>query len=322
MPFTGGIFTKLFSWLTDPVRNEKIFNARLDDEFGGIATGLSNTICRDGTSTTTASIPFAQGLSCTGPAAFGATLAVTGGQAGFVFGAVSAPGIAFAGDLDTGIYNIAADNLGVAVGGGNALDITTSRVKVSYPTASTSTTSGALQVAGGLGVGGAINAGAKSTITVSAASAALELVQNNSGTSAECIRVQKPDETSGTVSNNANGFFRAGTSAASRFGIGAYDRTGSGGAKEIDFESANGFDFLFRANAADTLRLTATQNLVIGTGALSTTASDGYLYIPASAGAPTGAPTPYAGRVPLHCDSANNRLYVYIGGAWKSVTLT
>lgn len=41
MAFSGTTFTKLFNWLTDPQRNEKIFNSRLDDEFGGIATGLT-----------------------------------------------------------------------------------------------------------------------------------------------------------------------------------------------------------------------------------------------------------------------------------------
>jgi hypothetical protein len=41
MPFSGDTFTKLYNWLTDPQRNEKIFNSRLDDEFGGIATGLT-----------------------------------------------------------------------------------------------------------------------------------------------------------------------------------------------------------------------------------------------------------------------------------------
>ncbi len=41
MPFSGDTFTKLYSWLTDPQRNEKIFNSRLDDEFGGIAAGLT-----------------------------------------------------------------------------------------------------------------------------------------------------------------------------------------------------------------------------------------------------------------------------------------
>jgi hypothetical protein len=41
MAFSGDTFTKLYAWLTDPQRNEKIFNSRLDDEFGGVATGLS-----------------------------------------------------------------------------------------------------------------------------------------------------------------------------------------------------------------------------------------------------------------------------------------
>lgn len=42
MPFSGSTFTKLYEWLKDPQRNEKIFNSRLDDEFGGIATGLTS----------------------------------------------------------------------------------------------------------------------------------------------------------------------------------------------------------------------------------------------------------------------------------------
>lgn len=41
MPFSGTTFTKLYNWLADLIHNEKIFNSRLDDEFGGIATGLT-----------------------------------------------------------------------------------------------------------------------------------------------------------------------------------------------------------------------------------------------------------------------------------------
>lgn len=46
MPFTGDTFTSLYAWLTDPQRREKINNARLDDEFDGIATGLSEVAAR------------------------------------------------------------------------------------------------------------------------------------------------------------------------------------------------------------------------------------------------------------------------------------
>jgi hypothetical protein len=55
-----------------------------------------------------------------------------------------------------------------------------------------------------------------------------------------------------------------------------------------------------------------------GTTARSTTATDGFLYIPTCAGTPTGTPTGQAGNVPLIYDSTNNVLYVYSNGAWRS----
>ena len=58
-------------------------------------------------------------------------------------------------------------------------------------------------------------------------------------------------------------------------------------------------------------------NLIHGTAAIATTATSGFLYIPACAGAPTGVPTAFAGRVPLVVDSTNNKLYFYSGGAWR-----
>jgi hypothetical protein len=41
MPFSGDTFTKLYDWFTDARRNERIVNTRLENEFAGIATGLS-----------------------------------------------------------------------------------------------------------------------------------------------------------------------------------------------------------------------------------------------------------------------------------------
>jgi hypothetical protein len=58
-------------------------------------------------------------------------------------------------------------------------------------------------------------------------------------------------------------------------------------------------------------------NIVIGSGALATNATNGFLSIPASAGPPTGTPTTFTGRVILHYDSTNNKMYVY-NGSWKS----
>jgi hypothetical protein len=41
VPFLGDTFTHLFDWEKDPQRQEKIINARLQAEFGGIATGIT-----------------------------------------------------------------------------------------------------------------------------------------------------------------------------------------------------------------------------------------------------------------------------------------
>ena len=67
---------------------------------------------------------------------------------------------------------------------------------------------------------------------------------------------------------------------------------------------------------------TPTQNLMAGslvlaTSALSTSATDGFLYIPTCAGTPSGVPTARTGTVPLVYDTTNNKIAVYNGAAWK-----
>lgn len=59
------------------------------------------------------------------------------------------------------------------------------------------------------------------------------------------------------------------------------------------------------------------KNFIMGTGAISTSATDGFLYVAGCAGAPTGTPTSYSGRVPIAVDTTNNKLYFYSGGAWR-----
>lgn len=59
-------------------------------------------------------------------------------------------------------------------------------------------------------------------------------------------------------------------------------------------------------------------NVVTGNlAAIATNATDGFLYVPACAGTPTGTPTSKTGKVPIVVDSTNNKLYFYSGGAWR-----
>jgi len=84
--------------------------------------------------------------------------------------------------------------------------------------------------------------------------------------------------------------------------------------------TAGSQSLIFGSNGAERVQLDSAGNVTIGTAALSTSATDGFLYIPTCAGAPSGTPTSKTGRGPLIYDSTNNKLYFY-NGAWKGVTL-
>jgi hypothetical protein len=61
-------------------------------------------------------------------------------------------------------------------------------------------------------------------------------------------------------------------------------------------------------------------NVVLGTAALSTSATDGFFYLAGMAGSPSGTPTSFTGRVPLTVDTTNSRLYGYFGGSWVNLS--
>ena len=69
------------------------------------------------------------------------------------------------------------------------------------------------------------------------------------------------------------------------------------------------------------IRSTGSVDLAPG-GALATNATDGFTYIPTSAGAPTGVPSTQSGSVPMVYDTTHNSFYIYNDGAWKKVNLT
>jgi hypothetical protein len=68
------------------------------------------------------------------------------------------------------------------------------------------------------------------------------------------------------------------------------------------------------------IRKDANHNQILGAeAALATTATNGFTYIPTCAGTPTGTPTAITGKVPIVADTTNNKLYVYLGGAWVAM---
>lgn len=91
--FNGsGTYVRNFSWVNDKTNGIDITASRFDTEDNGYATGLSTVICKDGQSTTTGRIPFAQGVSVSA-------------------GAANAPSIAIIGDSSTGFYQSAGGAL-------------------------------------------------------------------------------------------------------------------------------------------------------------------------------------------------------------------
>jgi hypothetical protein len=64
-------------------------------------------------------------------------------------------------------------------------------------------------------------------------------------------------------------------------------------------------------------RIPAAGGMVVGTAALATTATNGFLYVPTCAGTPTGTPTTQTGTAPIVVDTTNNKLYFYSGGQWR-----
>ncbi len=111
--------------------------------------------------------------------------------------------------------------------------------------------------------------------------------------------------------------------------LGIYTGTTSTDAADIKAIKDNatdgnyGFGLRFRTRVngsgfSQGLFVSSTQSVVCNNAAIATNATDGFLYVPSCAGAPTGTPTAYTGRIPVVVDSTNNRLYFYSGGAWRN----
>jgi hypothetical protein len=86
--------------------------------------------------------------------------------------------------------------------------------------------------------------------------------------------------------------------------------TGSGNHRLIDLQVGGASKFF----------VTAQGSTVHGSAVVANAAVDGFMYVPAVAGTPTGVPTSMTGTVPILFDSTAFKLWAYVGGAWKSAT--
>lgn len=105
---------------------------------------------------------------------------------------------------------------------------------------------------------------------------------------------------------------------------------GSGGRFGRGVESGNmwdvsptGYKHYYSSSAAPVLGfgLSSTGNFYIGGAALATNATNGFLYVPTSAGAPTGTPTSITGTAALEFDTTNRKLKIY-GSGWETINPT
>ena len=88
-------------------------------------------------------------------------------------------------------------------------------------------------------------------------------------------------------------------------------------ASDVEFVVEANKALLFYTNNTKRVSITAAGSVVAGNGALATTATDGFLYVPTCAGTPTGVPTAITGMAPIVVNTTNNKLYFYSGGAWR-----
>jgi hypothetical protein len=88
--------------------------------------------------------------------------------------------------------------------------------------------------------------------------------------------------------------------------------------------NASGAGFLEIADVTSSalvrMKIDSGGSVIIGSGALATNTTSGFLYLPTCAGTPTGTPTSYTGEAPVLVDTTGTKLWARFGGTWKSVT--
>ncbi len=86
------------------------------------------------------------------------------------------------------------------------------------------------------------------------------------------------------------------------------------------FSDGNSFTSNWFINQAGTAASQFNGSVIVGTGAISTSATDGFLYLPSCAGTPSGTPTSRTGTNAFVYDTSANKLWVY-NGSWRGIVV-
>jgi len=116
--------------------------------------------------------------------------------------------------------------------------------------------------------------------------------------------------------SGASNAVRLGTSA----GAAVVQGVSADGTTSYQPLSIGGSTLTFTIGTTSAMAIDANTN-IYPTASASTTMTNGFFYIPAAAGIPTGVPAAIGGHVPMYYDAANNQFYIYNAG-WKKVALT
>jgi Protein of unknown function (DUF2793) len=265
-------------------------------------------------------------------------------------GSAAAPSYSFVGDSDTGIYSPGANQLSIATAGIQ---------RVAVDAAGTTTVSGILASANhtitsnsasamAIGANGATNPALQVDASVASHVNGIKMQAVATGGTPIIQAIGTDTNVPLALISKGTSFVRASNSSASvsspsldktlvvrnlsntinnSSSIG-FSNSGNFYGAQIDgvneSQTANTGSLVFYTGVAGTLtqamKIDSSSNVVVNTAAIATTATNGFLYIPTCAGAPTGVPTTYTGRAPIVFDTTNNKLCIY-NGTWKTVTL-
>lgn len=94
-------------------------------------------------------------------------------------------------------------------------------------------------------------------------------------------------------------------------------QNGTGTSRLVTISGGSAFAIQSGNNGKDYLNLDGNGSVTVGDNNLTTTSTNGFLYVPTCAGTPTGVPTAKTGYAPIVINTTNNKLFFYSGGAWR-----